>query len=283
MSKFNTVAVIIMLTACGKEQAVSSSSLPTPSLTPIPTSSPTPVASVIPIQPEASPSPKPTLQPVADKNLPTKAIPLLPVLNKAIDELWPSMQMRSYLPAQIEQESCISLTHSKCWDTRAELKTSREQGVGLGQFTRAWDASGKLRFDVVAELTKQYPNELKGWSWANVYAPELQIKAIVLKNRFNWNTLTFPVVDLENKMAFLAVTYNGGSTFKDRILCKNQPDCDPTRWFNVKNGKKGVEAYSVKSKIPVKGYKKSFFQISREYPVLVLYTRRPKYIPHMGD
>lgn len=34
-----------------------------------------------------------------------------------------------YFFSLIEQESCITLTHSKCWNEKSQLKNSREQGV----------------------------------------------------------------------------------------------------------------------------------------------------------
>lgn len=214
--------------------------------------------------------------------IPEKARPLLPTINKSITELWPTLPWYSYIPAQIEQETCVSLTHIKCFNSRTRLKTSREEGIGLGQFTRAWDKYGNLRFDVVTEMVNKHPKELAGWSWANIYSPILQIKAILIKNRVNWNKLTFNIATLEDRMAILAVTYNSGSVFKDRTLCGTKPDCDPTRWYNTVQ-KKGIEAYSFKSKLKRKEYgNRSFFEISRVYPILVLKTRRQKYIPYTG-
>lgn len=36
-----------------------------------------------------------------------------------------------YFYSLIEQESCITLTHSKCWNEKSQLKNSREQGSGV--------------------------------------------------------------------------------------------------------------------------------------------------------
>lgn len=207
--------------------------------------------------------------------LPTRAYALMPVVAQAIDDIWPDMPMRSYFPAQIEAESCISLTHSKCWNPSAELKTSREYGFGLGQITIAYRADGSERFNVFEEAKRQHP-DLRNWEWADRYNPLLQIKAIVVKNYVNWRAITWPVHDLDNKMAFLATYYNGGSPAGDRRICVNTPGCDPSRWWG------NVERYSSKSKTKLKEYgNRSLFEISREYPRKVLIDRRPKYIPHI--
>lgn len=209
--------------------------------------------------------------------LPKNATPLMPVLAKAIDDVWPDMPMRSYFGAQIEAESCITLTHSKCWNPRAELKTSREYGFGLGQITIAYRADGTERFNVFKEVKTMHP-DLKDWAWEDRYNPELQIKAIVVKNRVNWGAIKWQTADLDNKMAFLATYYNGGSPAKDRQLCVNTAGCDPSKWWG------NVEKYSTKSKTPLKEYgNRSLFQISREYPVKVLREKRPKYVPHLGS
>ena len=50
------------------------------------------------------------------------------------ERLWPAHPYAAVVPALIEQESCISLTHSKCWNSASRLKTEKEEGIGLGQF-----------------------------------------------------------------------------------------------------------------------------------------------------
>ncbi len=228
--------------------------------------------------PSIVPKPAPVVVPKAPF-IPPKAIPLIPVLKDVINEYWPTMPMRSAIAAQIEQESCISLTHKKCWDPRAELKTSREQGVGLGQFTRAWDKQGKLRFDAVQEMVDQNP-ELKEWGWKNVYDPKLQLTAILIKNRINYSKITWKTDTEQDHLSFMFATYNGGSTVKDRSLCLSRDGCDPGRWLVEKSDKPyAVESFSTKSKVKQKGYGKSFYEISREYPRNILFVRRAKYIP----
>jgi hypothetical protein len=169
----------------------------------------------------------------------------------------------------------VTLTHTKCFNPKAELKTSREYGFGFGQTTIAYNHNGSERFNTWAELRAQYKSSLSGWTWANRYDPVFQVRAIVLKNKYNYGALKFPIANEFEKMAFTAVYYNSGSPIRDRALCLNMraKGCDPSKWFD------NVEKYSLKSKVVVPGYGKSFYDISRAYPRSVLILRRPKYIP----
>jgi len=203
--------------------------------------------------------------------IPERAYQYIPMIKVSLDKIWPDMPEPAFFPALVEQESCITLKHSRCWSPTAELKTEREYGFGFGQTTVAYNKDGSERFNVFKEIKQAHPS-LRGWSWDDRYNPQMQLQALVVKNFVNWKTLTFPIASMEDKLAFLAVTYNGGSTFKDRILCKNQTGCDASKWWG------NVELYSVKSKTPQKAYGgQSFFQISRKYPVNVLRIRMPKY------
>lgn len=185
--------------------------------------------------------------------------------------LWPDAPQPWFLAGQIEQESCISLTHSKCWNPRAELKTSRENGIGLGQFTRAYRANGTIRFDKISELAAAH-KELRGWTWAKRYDPDYQLGAIVLMDKSIFDKQKGAATDMD-RVSFTLSAYNGGEAgvLQDRRLCDNTTGCDPSRWFD------NVERTSMKSKQPQKGYGKSFFQINREYVANILNLRRPKY------
>lgn len=232
------------------------------------------------------PTPVTTSTPSNEKalpKLPSNAYKYLPDLVFAINDTWPTIPMKSFLPGLIEQESCISLTHKKCWNPTVELKTSREYGFGLGQFTIAYNANRTVRFNTWEEL-RDKDVALKDWDWANRFSPILQIKALLIKNRINFSKLAFNIKDTENRMAFLAATYNGGSVMKDRSICMSRNDCDPSAWLVDKKVKPySVESFSFKSKLVHPGYGKSFFAISREYPRNILFIRRPKYIPHVGN
>ena len=209
--------------------------------------------------------------------IPDRAVPLIPVLRKMTDLLWPDIPFRSFMASKIEQESCISLTHKKCWSPYAELKTSREYGFGFGQTTIAYNKDGSERFNVWKELRVLDPELKRSWTWENRFDAELQIRALLVKSKISHNSVRFAVANEYEHMAFGAVTYNSGSVLIDRKLCINTKGCDPSRWFG------NVEKYSSKSRIAQKGYGKSFYEISREYPRNVLIVRRPKYIPYLDN
>lgn len=206
--------------------------------------------------------------------VPPKAEKYLPDLVQAQRTIWPDAPTPSFLAGQIEQESCITLKHSRCWDPRAELKTSRENGIGLGQFTRAYNKDGSIRFDKISELAAAHKS-LKGWSWANRYDADYQLKAIVEMDKAIFSRQK-TAANADERLAFTLSAYNGGEggVLQDRRLCSNTKGCDPSRWWNH------VERTSLKSKTPKKGYGQSFFRINREYVSNIIHVRRAKYIPY---
>ena len=207
-------------------------------------------------------------------DVPPKAKIYLPELVKAQRTYWPDAPMPSFLGGQVEQESCITLKHSRCWDPRAELKTSRENGIGLGQFTRAFNKDGSIRFDKITELASTHAS-LKGWSWANRYDAHFQLTAIVEMDKAIYSRQR-NTANADERLAFTLSAYNGGEggVLQDRRLCSNTRGCDPSRWWG------NVERHSLKSKTPKPGYKVSFFGINREYVYNVIHVRRAKYIPY---
>ena len=72
--------------------------------------------------------PRPALTP------PAASAAHLPTVLAQTERLWPGHPYPAVVPALIEQESCLSLTHSKCWNSASRLKTEKEEGIGLGQF-----------------------------------------------------------------------------------------------------------------------------------------------------
>ncbi|EDY2030054.1 lytic murein transglycosylase [Salmonella enterica] len=215
--------------------------------------------------------------PVMAAPLPDGAIKHLPALVANQRALWPDAPFPDFLAGQIEQESCINLKHSRCWNPRAELKTARENGVGFGQFTRAYNPDGSIRFDVIDDLSRQHP-ELYGWSWETRYNASYQLKAIILMDRGIFTRIRGAASDLD-RLSMTLSAYNGGESGlrQDRRLCANTPQCDQNRW------KGNVELTSLKAKAPRPGYGKSFFKINREYVTNILDVRRQKYQRYFED
>ena len=212
--------------------------------------------------------------PVNAQPVPDAAKTLLPELVTYQREIWPDAPEPHFLAGQIEQESCISLRHSRCWNPRAELKTARENGIGLGQHTRAYHPDGSIRFDVISDLARKHP-ELKGWSWETRYNARYQLLAVILMDKGIYERIKGAASD-SDRLAFMLSAYNGGEggLRQDRMLCTNTPGCDPSRW------KDNVEHTSLKRKSPTSGYKQSFFDINREYVRNVIYVRSAKYAPY---
>jgi hypothetical protein len=178
---------------------------------------------------------------------------------------WPDIPFPVYIPAQIEQETCISYKHKKCWNPKAELKTSREWGVGLNQMTIAYNKDGTERFNYFKELKRS--KEFVNWDWEDRYNPDFQILAIILSMKKNWYSITFSDIPPYERYAMALNIYNGGygGFIRDMNLClSNKPRCDSKRWYG------NIEKFSTKSKKPQPEYgARSFYEISREYPVNV--------------
>lgn len=205
------------------------------------------------------------------QQVPAQALQHLPTLVQVQRSQWPTAPQPWFLAGQVEQESCITLKHPKCWNTGAELKTSREYGFGLGQITIAYRADGSVRFNKWAELRTRYP-ALRAWTWEQRFEPAYQLTALVVMDR-GLCELYGDAWSAEDRLGFCLSAYNGGEggVRQDRMLCSNTPGCDRTRWFSH------VELHSMKARMPFTGYAKSPFEINREYPRNVLQVRRQKY------
>lgn len=184
---------------------------------------------------------------------------------------WPDHPRPHFLPALVEHESCISLRHSRCWNPKSRLKTSREEGAGMGQITRAWRTDGTLRFDALAEMRAKHPS-LRELSWVNVYdRPDLQLRAIVLKSRDDYNNLRV-IKDPVERLSFADAAYNGGlgGVQSDRRACQVKAGCDPQKWFGH------VEHTCTKSKRALYG-NRSACDINRHHVRDVIRIRSNKY------
>lgn len=202
-----------------------------------------------------------------DDKMIARATPHFPLLNTTITDVWPDLAMRTFIPAQIEQESL--------WDQKAELcvprpSCARERGVGFGQFTIT------PRFNIFEEVKAKHP-ALKGWRWEDRFDAGRQFIAITVMDR-NLYRQCIPLMSNEyGGLACTASSYNGGfGGFQaDRRLCGNTVGCNPRQWTGH------IEKTSLKAKAAMAGYGKSFFEINREYVSNVLIKRSPKYTPFM--
>ncbi len=213
---------------------------------------------------------------VARAQVPAAAQPYLPVLQGEIRTHFDAHPMPEYFGGLIEHESCISLSHSRCWSSKSRLKTSREEGAGLGQLTRAWRADGSLRFDALAEMRDRHPS-LRALSWRTIYdRPDLQLRAVVLKIKDAFTALRV-VSSPMDRLAMADAAYNGGlaGLQRERRACELTNGCDPQRWWG------NVERTCLKSRAPLYG-SRSACDINRHHVSDVIRVRAPKYTPYLG-
>lgn len=194
----------------------------------------------------------------AEPAVPANALKYAPILVSEVNLHWKEFKPVSILAGQVEKESCVSLKSTRCWTPYAELKTTRERGVGFGQITVV-----PGRFDALQEMVNANPVALKGWAWnsPSLYDPDLQLRALVLKNKTNWNRITGMATVQDHTDAML-IAYNGGlgNVIVSRRLCAATPGCDSTKWRGH------AEKTSKLSKVVIAGYGKSFHDINRGYP-----------------
>jgi hypothetical protein len=200
--------------------------------------------------------------------IPAAAPAVIALVCSLLPAYWTSLTVPSTVPAQIEQETCVSLTSRYCFSPRAELKTSREYGFGLGQLTVT------PTFNNFTTVRGQVP-ALRNWTWSDRFDPKNQVIALLHMNAQSAKFCATQMDPVTDTLACTFAIYNGGlGGFRsDRRVCSNTKGCDPRRWFgNVANT-------SLKAKKPVNGYGQSFFQINRNYVTNILLIRSPKYVP----
>jgi membrane-bound lytic murein transglycosylase MltF len=188
------------------------------------------------------------------------AMPLLPVLHQEQVTYWVDHPNPTLLAGQVEQESG--------WKVKATLKTDREFGAGLAQFTKT------SAFDAIQELKDKHPNVFGDWSFQNPYTPQYQLRGLVVYMHDLSKQVTGTRGD-DNYMMALA-SYNGGigGLRKERLMCSMKAGCNPNVWYG------NVEMTSNKSRTPFKGYGQSAYDINRGYVKLV-YARAVKYAGKM--
>lgn len=207
--------------------------------------------------------------------IPKNAFQHFPTVMSEQARIFPDSPLPFYIDSLAEQESCISLKHSKCWSTESELKTSRELGSGIFQVTKAYTAKGTIRFDTLSDLRKKYPKELGELAWANIKdRPDLQIRAGILLVKDNYDAL-YMIPNPYDRLAMADSAYNGGmgNLQKSRRVCGLTEGCDPNRWFG------NVEVYLVQSRQAIYG-NRSPFEINQEHVRNTMTLRLWKYRPY---
>lgn len=204
--------------------------------------------------------------------IPTNAKKYAPMLRQQQLKIWPTHAMPEALAGLAEQESCINLKFSSCWNPTTKLDTSRELGAGIDQITKAYNADGSVRFDMLSSLVKEHPQELAGWNWNNVFVRvDLQLASLVLLNQDNYKAL-YMVKDPVARLHFTDSAFNGGlgGVNNDRRACGLRKGCDPQKWFD------NVEKTCTKSTKPIYGTRNAC-DINREHVKNVFQLRSPKY------
>lgn len=208
--------------------------------------------------------------------IPVNAVKYLPLLKAEQMKFWSDHPAPMYLAGLAEQESCLSLTHSKCWNPQVKLDTSREFGAGVFQLTKAYTKTGALRFDSLIAMQKQFP-ALKELNWGNVLQrPDLQFRAAVLMSRTNFKALS-AVTDTTNQLSFADAAYNAGlgSVQNRRRACGMKAGCDPQVWFGH------VEKICLTGNTPLYG-QRTACDINREHVHSVMKLRSFKYAKFMA-
>lgn len=204
--------------------------------------------------------------------IPPKAFKYKETIKNEIERNFSNLVEYNYVPSLIEHESCISLTHSRCWEPTSRLKSAREEGAGLGQITRTFNEDGSVRFDSLADMARAHREELKELSWKNVYErPDLQIRTIVLMVRDIYGRYK-DIEDPIERLKFSDAAYNGGSRDlnKQRMICKVKEGCNPSVW------KDNVGSICVKSTKILYG-NRSACDINKHHVYDVFENKLPKY------
>lgn len=207
------------------------------------------------------------------KDIPPQAHEYLPMLGAQVRDLMPGFKTPEYFGALIEHESGCPGLKKMCWNPKARLKSSREEGAGLSQITRAYKEDGSLRFDALAETRKLDPRGLNELRWDTVYdRPDLQMRVMVVMTRQNWNRTEKLASDPAMRLKLTDLSYNAGfgRVLNDMRACSLTSGCDPQKWEGH------VELHCTASKKPIYG-NRSACDICRHHVHDVVGTRMNKY------
>lgn len=188
---------------------------------------------------------------------------------------FPEVPLLALIPAQIEQENCITKKSKRCWNHRTRLKTSREEGIGFSMTTRAYGyKNGKryVRMDALAGMKRKYPKLLKELNWGNIRErPDLQIRIMLLHMKTNWNQFPNAKIPMQ-RWHFAATSYNGGSRDVKREIqaCAIKKGCDPQYWEGNVQKIKGIKSNRVI-------YGRTIWTINHTYTKTIIEHRLPMY------
>lgn len=203
--------------------------------------------------------------------IPAQAKTYAPMLKAEQVRFWANHPRPEMLAGLAEQESCLYLTHPKCFNPASRLKSAREEGAGIPQITRAYRKDGTERFDALSEMRSSH-RELAELTWNNVYLrPDLQMRVLVLKNLDNFKALAV-IKDQLDKLDFTDGSYNAGRgrIVDRRRACGLKVGCNPQVWFG------NVENICLTGTKPLYG-KRTACDIVKEHVLMVSKVRSPKY------
>ncbi|MGS5088296.1 hypothetical protein ACVC7V_17575 [Hydrogenophaga sp. A37] len=199
--------------------------------------------------------------------IPTRAYDHLGTFRAETAAIWPGIPDRAYPLALAEHESGCFAMPAKCMNPASSFKTARERACGLGQVTEVYG-----RFDKLGELVRAYPQQLRGWTWANCASrPDYQVRAMLLMLRAEHQALAH-VPRTEDGLQMLSASYNGGPGMlaKERRACGMTAGCDPMRWAGH------VDRVCLRGKRVIPGTRRTACEINRHHAVDVA-ARMAKY------
>lgn len=195
--------------------------------------------------------------------IPAMAYQHLPTLQQEARDHWaaPAPAPMATIAGLIDHETACPRA-STCWQASAMYKTQREEGRGLGMFTRALTADGKLRFDAFTELKALHPNALRDATWeSHKTDARIQARAVILKVSDNMASAIRITPIPAEQLAFAVTMHNRGvqGVMNEIALCGMTRGCDRTRWRGH------VERTCTASRAVIPGTGRSACDISRAY------------------
>lgn len=209
-------------------------------------------------------------------HIPLQCAELTKTLKREQLAVWPAHPDPATLAATAEVESCDPRHPERCCTSKAQLKTSREEGGCFAQITRTYTQDGRQRFDALAEMKRAHPGLLADWTWENVYArDDLCARGLILKEHDDFAFFSRVIQAATVAMDFTVGGYNHGpgNMMKERQLCAMAKDCNPNvYWANVER------MCATTTPLGAMYGNRDACSISRAYVREVRQVRRSKYV-----